>query len=79
MIDISRLNKSYPYLSLSRELGLDYADVLIVSDLYTPTPRVPANALTEAALFRVGTNGRRDICQVACAVVTGETGHGERS
>lgn len=77
MIDLSTLNKSYPYLSLARQLGLDYGDVLIVSDMFTPKPlTIHANVIREAAFLRVGSNARRDICQVACAVTNGEIGHG---
>lgn len=76
MIDLTTISKSYPYLSLARQLGVSYSDVLIVSELYTPSTYLPANPFNEAAMRRVSPH-RHDICQLTCAVVNGEIGHGD--
>lgn len=81
MIDISTLSKSYPYLSLAKQLGVDYGDVLLVSDLFTPTTPPSTvvtlhNPLRKAAYDRLGNRNRTMVCHVACAIANGEIGHG---
>ena len=75
MIDLSTLSKSYPYLSLARQLGLPYRDVLLVADYYdcmsndiTPVQRDARHKVTQKHAHL--------ICHVACAVANGEIGHG---
>jgi hypothetical protein len=75
MIDLTTLSKSYPYLSLARQLGIPYADVLLVSDFYTPSYMLVPGQLGPV-LKRVWEH-RHAICQVTCAVINGEIGHGD--
>ena len=75
MLDLSTLSKSYPYLSLSRQLGLSYSDVLLVSDWAQPDCRNLTSGMRDA-LARVGIRNKHAIYQVTAAVATGEIGHG---
>jgi hypothetical protein len=76
MTDLSTLSKSYPYLSLARQLGLSYGDVLLVSDYFdrrgndiTPPQR--------EAYYMMVPEDRHQVCQLTAAVANGEIGHGE--
>lgn len=74
MIDLNTLSKSYPYLSLAKKLGLDYGDVLLVSELYTPSA-TPVRPQVWEAVTRVSHAHRYTICHVAAAIANGEIGH----
>jgi hypothetical protein len=76
MIDLSILSKSYPYLSLARQLGIPYGDVLLISDAYEPKA-APITLSTRGAFLRVSQENHRKILHLTAAVANGEIGHGE--
>jgi hypothetical protein len=76
MIDLSTLSKSYPYLSLARQLGIPYADVLLVSDGYEPKLG-PITLSTRGVFLRVSQENHRKILHLTAAVANGEIGHGK--
>jgi hypothetical protein len=75
-LDLTAISKSYPYLSLARQLGIPYGDVLILSDLYSPKLTVVSSKLAKPAQDRTSSVNKHLIHQLTCAVETGKIGHG---
>ena len=74
-IDLSTISKSYPFLSLARQIGVDYSDVLLIAEYFCgAAPHI--SAAQRDAVQRVDPINRHKICQVAAAVLNGEIGHG---
>lgn len=78
IIDLTKLSKSYPYLSLAHELGLSYSDVLMVSELFQPggSMHVDQMARVLEVVNRTRPEHKRAIAQVAAAIANEEIGHG---
>lgn len=76
MIDLSKLSKSYPYLSLARQLKLPYGDVLLLSDFFSNRDH-KFNPHAIGAIHRTPLEDRDLILELSQAIVRGEIGHGE--
>jgi hypothetical protein len=75
-LDLTTISKSYPYLSLARQLGVSYSDVLLASDMYTARSAVVARVAAASVLCRLSASNKHLICQLTCAVEAGEISHG---
>jgi hypothetical protein len=76
-LDLTSISKSYPYLSLARQLGLSYSDVLLLSDFYAPKYTTATIESITPIRNRINSVSKHLICQLTCAVEAGEIGHGE--
>jgi hypothetical protein len=80
-LDLSNISKSYPYLSLARQLGLPYRDVLLASDLFSlRAPDIVPLPLPPDSLHRMSASDLDKICRLTLRVewieYEGEIGHG---
>jgi hypothetical protein len=77
VLDLSNISKSCPYLSLARQLGLPYGDVLYASEMYSPRGTNIASLIrSRSVLSQLSASDKHLICQLTCAVEAGEIGHG---